>query len=98
MSWKQLWLPAAVMFCLAGCRQSADTQSRPSRQIERQDARTMTLERLQSERLPTLESVELWDSKYGPGLKLTTGHYEVFTTVLEPLTLRTVPGFLESAY
>ena len=98
MSWKQLWLPAAVALCLAGCRQSADIQSEPSRQIETQDARTMTMERLRSERLPTLESVELWDSKYGPGLKLTTSHYEVFTTVLEPLTLRTIPGFLESAY
>jgi len=58
----------------------------------------MTIDRLRSERLPTLESVERWEDTYGPGLKLLTSHYEVFTTVLEPLMLRTVPGFLESAY
>ena len=39
------------------------------------------MERLQSERLPTLVSVEPWENKYGPGLKLTTDHYEIFTTV-----------------
>jgi hypothetical protein len=53
---------------------------------------------LENENLPALESVELWQNDYGPGLKLTTAHYEIFTTVLEPLMLRKVPGFIESAY
>jgi hypothetical protein len=55
-------------------------------------------ERLESENLPVLESVSLWENPYGPGLKLTTVHYEIYTTLLEPLMLRTIPGFIESAY
>ena len=58
----------------------------------------MTKARLESENLPALESVSLWDNPYGPGLRLSTAHYDIFTTLLEPLTLRTIPGFIESAY
>jgi hypothetical protein len=47
---------------------------------------------------PALKSVELWENEYGPGLKLTTLHYEIYTTLLEPLMLSQVPGFVESAY
>ena len=53
---------------------------------------------LQRQNLPALKSVELWQNEYGPGLKLTTEHYEIFTTLLEPLMLSQVPGFMESAY
>ncbi len=53
---------------------------------------------LQSEHLPALTSVGAWESKYGPGLKLTTDHYEILSTVTQPLLLRMVPGFIESAY
>lgn len=45
-----------------------------------------------------LESVELWRGKYGEGLKIGTAHYEIFTTLLEPLMLRRLAGFMESAY
>lgn len=48
--------------------------------------------------LAELESVEIWPSRYGDGLKLTTAHYEIFTTFMEPLMLRQVPRFMESAY
>ena len=44
------------------------------------------------------ESVDLWRNRYGPGLKLTTAHYEIFTTLQEPVTLRRCAGFVESAY
>jgi len=53
---------------------------------------------LKSRGLPALESVEKWENEYGPGLKLTTAHYEVYTTLLDPLMLCRVPGFVESAY
>jgi len=53
---------------------------------------------LKTRRLPMLESVEPWQNPYGPGLKLTTDHYEVYTTLLDPLILSRVPGFVESAY
>ncbi len=53
---------------------------------------------LQKQKLPPLKSVDLWESQFGTGLKLTTAHYEIYTTFLEPLTLSEVPGFVESAY
>jgi hypothetical protein len=55
-------------------------------------------EYLKARRLPMLESVEPWENSYGPGLKLTTDHYQVYTTLLDPLILSRVPGFVESAY
>jgi hypothetical protein len=56
------------------------------------------LEYLQDGNLPALESVDLWNDEYGQGLKLTTAHYEIFTTLLESLMLRRVPIFIESVY
>jgi hypothetical protein len=53
---------------------------------------------LQRQKLPALKTVDLWESQFGSGLKLTTAHYEIYTTFLEPLTLSEVPGFVESAY
>lgn len=53
---------------------------------------------LKNKRLPALKAVDLWESQFGTGLKLTTAHYEIYTTFLEPLMLSEVPGFVESAY
>ncbi len=55
-------------------------------------------EYLHKQNLPALKSVEVWENEFGPGLKLTTAHYEILTTLLEPLMLSQVPGFMESAY
>lgn len=62
------------------------------------DTPTGMIAYLKSRGLPALESVEKWENKYAPGLKLTTNHYEVYTTLLDPLMLSRVPGFVESAY
>jgi hypothetical protein len=56
------------------------------------------IEYLNSQRLPPLKAIDLWDSQFGTGLKLTTAHYEIYTTLLEPLMLTQVPGFVESSY
>ena len=53
---------------------------------------------LHSQNLPALQSVTPWESQFGTGLKLTTPHYEIYTTLLEPLILSQIPGFMESAY
>jgi len=50
------------------------------------------------EDVPALESVDLWENRYGPGLRLTTARYEIFTTLLDPTMLRRCPGFMESVY
>jgi len=53
---------------------------------------------LQQAHLPALKSVQNWENEYGPGLKITTEHYEILTTLLEPLMLSQIPGFVESCY
>ena len=47
---------------------------------------------------PSVKSVQNWPSKFGEGLMIRTAHYEIYTTLKEPLMLRQVPGFMESAY
>ncbi|MBW8040498.1 MAG: hypothetical protein FVQ85_10900 [Planctomycetes bacterium] len=89
-----IWI--AAVFGPAGCFESASLIGTGS--ARRIDTPAGMVEHLQSENLPALKSVEVWENDYGPGLKLTTAHYEVFTTLLEPLMLRQIPGFVESAY
>ncbi len=47
---------------------------------------------------PAVRGVEVWENPYGPGLVIETAHYRIYTTLLEPLMLRQVPGFVESAF
>jgi len=53
---------------------------------------------LENKGIPTILSVGQWDNSYGPGLKISTRHYNIFTTLLDPLILSQVPGFMESCY
>jgi hypothetical protein len=52
----------------------------------------------QPEAVSSLESIERWTNEYGQGLKITTPHYEIFTTLLDKEILCRVPAFMESAY
>ena len=36
-----------------------------------------------------------WPNSYGPGITITTNHYRIHTTLLDPLMLRQFPGFME---
>jgi len=62
------------------------------------DADQAMVEYLQQQRLPALKLAQAWNNNYGPGIKLQTQHYEVYTTLLDPLMLSQVPGFVESAW
>ena len=85
-----------VMFCLAGCSRSYRTET--ALPAAPRDVRVVMMEHLRGENPPALKSLAVWENRYGPGLKLTTDHYEIFTTLLQPLMLRTIPGFVESAH
>jgi hypothetical protein len=90
-------------FWLTGCASSHRAHpaaTEPTAPVQAQSAASFQtiLQCLRTEHLPALTSAEPWESKYGPGLKLTTDHYEIFSTVTQPLMLRMVPGFIESAY
>lgn len=48
--------------------------------------------------LPAVKKVENWDNKYGQGITITTNNYIIHTTLLDPLMLRQVPAYMESAH
>ena len=98
MAGRLLPIALAAGLFVAGCGQSGNGRVQMIPDPSPPQGSTAAIERLASEKLPSLEAVETWDSDFGPGLKLTTRHYEIFTTVLEPLMLRRIPGFIESAY
>lgn len=86
-----------VSIYLSGCFESDRTSNTGSGTGSIDDCAKM-VEYLQDQNLPALQKIECWESEYGQGLKLTTAHYEIFTTLLEPLMLRRIPLFMESAY
>ncbi|MHC4154352.1 MAG: hypothetical protein ACYST6_05455 [Planctomycetota bacterium] len=89
---------AALVLGLVGCAGPNSSALTPSDDSERLDTPQSTLEYLQRQNLPALKYVQTWQNDYAPGLKLTTEHYQVYTTLFDPLMLSQVPGFLESAY
>jgi hypothetical protein len=48
--------------------------------------------------LPAVKKVENWENEYGQGVTITTKNYIIHTTLLDPLMLRQVPAFMESAH
>ncbi len=91
-----IWL--IVTACFTGCQEPEKIRTKSIGAAKRIDTPAGMIEYLQKQKLPALKSVERWQNNYGPGLKITTAHYEIFTTLLEPLMLLQVPGFMESAY
>ena len=43
--------------------------------------------------VPAVKHVEPWQNDFAAGIQITTEHYEIYTTLLEPLMLRQLPGF-----
>ena len=85
-----------ALVCVSGCMEKRSSQTQVD--SHRLDSPVGMIEYLRKQNLPALKNVEIWENQYGPGLKLTTAHYEIYTTLLEPLMLSQVPGFVESAY
>lgn len=84
-----------LVFSQCGCREAGSTR--------RSNGTAGTLNKplqmahyLRAE--PAVKGVEVWTNPYGPGLTFRTKNYTVYTTLLEPLMLRQIPAFLESAY
>lgn len=76
----------------AGCQSSATDSKRAAPPIScAQNADYLRTE-------PAVRSAEEWNNPYGAGLCVQTKHYRIYTTLMEPLMLRQLPAFLESAY
>jgi hypothetical protein len=91
----RLYVLTAALICVGAFLTGGADGSSKSARI---DTPSGMIAYLKARGLPMLESVEPWENEYAPGLKLVTNHYEVYTTLLEPLMLSRVPGFVESAY
>ena len=87
-----------IVVCLSGCFGSDKIRTIESGEADSIETSTDMVAYLRGQDLPALESVEFWENDYGPGLKLTTAHYEIFTTLFEPSMLRGLARFVESAY
>ncbi|MFC1603694.1 hypothetical protein ACFL5F_01580 [Planctomycetota bacterium] len=85
-----------VIVCRAGGQ--SDRIEAGNIDAEHRDTCTEMIEYLRQQNPPDLKAVEVWNNQYGPGLKLTTAHYEIFTTLLEPSMLRQIAELVESAY
>jgi hypothetical protein len=48
--------------------------------------------------VPGIRGMKPWDNPHGQGICIETQHYQIFTTLLDPLMLRQTPSFVESAY
>ena len=87
---------ALLIVFLASCEQNQKQTNQSAQKLSQQISMKVYLEKLQ---LPALKKVSLWQNKYADdGLKIETAHYEIFTTLMEPLVLSQVPGFIESSY
>jgi hypothetical protein len=95
---RQFSLIFIVFVSLAGCSGIDKIETEGINNSQRLDTCAGMAAYLQSQTLPELKSVEIWNNRHAPGLKLTTTHYEIFTTLLEPFVLRGISGFIESAY
>jgi hypothetical protein len=82
-----------LFFFFAGCQSRSVTGG-----LDRDATSAGLIKYLQRANLPAVRAVEDWQNEYGPGLKITTDHYEILTTLLEPLILRDVPAFMESCH
>lgn len=96
--WLARWAWAAVFMLGGGCQ---NPQSVPVAETE-QAGQEKLIRYLRP--LPTVTSIEGWDlpaevqAEPRTGLIIKTAHYEIYTTLQDPLILRQVPVFLESAY
>ncbi len=88
----------AAVFCLSGCGESLELDSPSSLPQSNTDlnAAYRMADYIRNE--PAVKNVRPWNNDYGDGLVVETKHYTLYTTLLEPLMLRQLPAFLESAY
>jgi hypothetical protein len=81
----------AAMGAVCGCGNSRRTASRTATAWDT----PRMIAYLQDQ--PGVRKIEPWNAET-PGLCITTDHYQIYTTLNDPLMLRQTPAFVESAY
>lgn len=77
-----------------GCQE--ESAKTPSRSLANLGTPEGMIQYLQGH--PAVKKLEVWQNGYAPGITIKTAHYRIHTTLLDPLMLRQLPGFMESAY
>jgi hypothetical protein len=85
-----------VLCAAGGCQDSLKSGSSSSSMAAPLNAAQTAADYLRGE--PAVKNVQPWVNSYGQGLQVRTEHYTLYTTLLEPLMLRQIPSFLESAH
>jgi len=96
-----VWAIGGAVLATGGCHSTADNMADLG-QVDPAQAQQRLVRMLA--KLPTVKSVRPWplpevigDHSTG-GLEITTRHYRIYSTLRDPLILRQVPVFLESAF
>ncbi len=92
----RLLCAALAAALLAGCAAAPRQHTAASEPTVELATAAGLIDYLRSE--PAVRDAAIWDNPYGEGLTIDTAHYRIYTTHLEPLMLRQVPAFLESAF
>jgi hypothetical protein len=90
---KTIAIMTLTVILMAGCQEKI---SSGKNEVKSSTRNFDLLKFLNAQNLPTIETVETWENKIGSGLKIQTDHYEIFTTLKDPLMLTDVPAFLEN--
>jgi hypothetical protein len=86
-----------MTICLAGCQSDKKTEKdKSSKNIGIYS--DVIANYIRNQHLSDLESIDTWKNIYGPGLKLTTPHYEIYSTLMDRYILSRIPAFMESSY
>lgn len=83
--------------CLFGC-ESKQASEEGVRSQNINNYSDIIAQNIQNQHVSGLESIEPWQNIYGPGVKLSTAHYEIFSTLMDRNILSRIPVFMESAY
>ena len=92
-----LLLFIACVACLTGCK-TQETPPIVTSTDNIQVYNNIITDYLQQQNLPDIQSIEPWENDYGPGLIISTAHYDIYTTFMDRFLLSTIPAFIESAY
>lgn len=80
-----------VLISIAGCVQHGRVDTEPSKWDYQRIESYMT-------NVPGIRKMQRWEETGVQGACIETQHYQIYTTLADPLMLRQIPSFVESAY
>jgi hypothetical protein len=91
-------IAVSIAVFISGCAEQNKSSSKPARREPSSTLNGTTGMAGYLTKLPAVKKITDWENKYAPGITIFTEHYKIHTTLMEPLMLRQLPGFIEAAY